>query len=101
MSKKSIIQRNLKRISLNKFYLDLRQQLRDKRNDKNLPIEERFQIQNQLSALPRNSARVRIRNRCKISGRGRGVYRKFNLSRIELRLLAAHGIIPGLSKASW
>ncbi|MDR2724256.1 MAG: 30S ribosomal protein S14 [Holosporaceae bacterium] len=70
-------------------------------NDKTLPLEERFAVQLKLSALPRTSSFTRIRNRCMVTGRARGVYRKFNISRIMLREMAAEGLVPGVRKASW
>ena len=69
--------------------------------DRSKPIEERFEAQLKLNELPRNSARVRIRNRCEMTGRSRGVYRKFKLSRIGLRELASRGQLPGVVKSSW
>lgn len=69
--------------------------------NRNLPAEERFSAQLKLSAMPRMSSSTRIRNRCMITGRARGVYRKFNISRIMLREMAAEGLIPGVRKASW
>jgi small subunit ribosomal protein S14 len=69
--------------------------------DRTLPAEERFAAQLKLAAMPRTSSATRIRNRCMITGRARGVYRKFNISRIMLRELAADGLIPGVRKASW
>ena len=69
--------------------------------NKNLTLEERIKIQSKLNDLPRDSSRVRIRNRCKITGRARGVYRKFGLSRIKIRELSMDGSLPGVTKASW
>jgi small subunit ribosomal protein S14 len=69
--------------------------------NRSLPIEERFTAQLKLSQLPRNSAPTRIRNRCEISGRPRGTYRKMKMSRIALRELANRGLIPGMVKSSW
>lgn len=69
--------------------------------DKNVTMEERFDAQIKLSALPRNSAQNRYRNRCELTGRPRGNYRKFKLCRIKLRELGSFGQIPGLVKASW
>jgi small subunit ribosomal protein S14 len=66
-----------------------------------LPIEERFTAQLKLAQLPRNGSKVRIRNRCELTGRPRGFYRKFKLSRIALRELGSRGQIPGMVKASW
>jgi small subunit ribosomal protein S14 len=70
-------------------------------SDRELPAEERFAARLKLAQLPRNSAPVRIRNRCELSGRPRGFYRKFKLSRIALRELASNGHIPGMTKSSW
>lgn len=69
--------------------------------NKELPPEERFVAQQKLAAMPRTSSATRIRNRCMITGRARGVYRKFNISRIMLREMAAEGLVPGVRKASW
>lgn len=69
--------------------------------NKSLPIEERFSATLKLAKLPRNGAKVRVRNRCELSGRSRGFYRKFKLSRIWLRILAGSGQLPGVIKASW
>ncbi len=69
--------------------------------DKTIAPEERFAAQLKLAAMPRTSSATRIRNRCMITGRSRGVYRKFNISRIMLREMAAEGLIPGVRKASW
>lgn len=101
MAKKSVIQRNLKRLCLSRLYQKKRDSLRKQRNSKAISIENRFRLTYQLSVLPRNSAVVRVRNRCKLSGRGRGVYRKFGLSRINIRSLASMGLLPGVMKASW
>ena len=68
---------------------------------KNLPKEERFKIQSKLNDLPRDSSKVRIRNRCELTGRTRGVYRKFGLSRIKIRELSMNGALPGVVKSSW
>ena len=101
MAKTSSIERNLKRIKLAAKFLKKRQALKKIINDKKLPLEERFKAQLKLSKLPRNSARTRIRNRCEISGRPHGVYRKLKISRIALRELASKGRIPGMTKSSW
>ena len=74
--------------------------LSDSKNKK-LPLDERFNAQLKLAKLPRNSAKIRIRNRCEITGRPRAVYRKLRISRIALRELASKGIIPGMTKSSW
>jgi len=101
MAKTSSIQRNLKRIKLSKKFLKKRESLKKIINDKKLPLTERFEAQLKLAKLPRNSARVRIRNRCEITGRPHGVYRKLRISRIALRELASSGKIPGMTKSSW
>jgi small subunit ribosomal protein S14 len=101
MAKTSAIQRNLKRIKLSKKYLKKRESLKKIIKNKKLPLEERFAAQLKLAKIPRNSARVRIRNRCEISGRPHGVYRKLRISRIALRDLASNGKIPGMTKSSW
>ena len=101
MAKTSAIERNLKRIRLSKKYLKKRQELKKIISNKKLPLDERFTAQLKLSKIPRNSARIRIRNRCEITGRPHGVYRKLKVSRIALRELAAEGKIPGMTKSSW
>ena len=68
---------------------------------KDLSMEERFKLQSKLNELPRDSAKIRLRNRCEITGRTRGVYRKFGLSRIKLRELTMSGNLPGMVKSSW
>ena len=101
MAKTSSIQRNLKRIKLAKRYLKKRESLKKIIKNRKLPLEERFKAQLKLAKLPRNSARIRIRNRCEITGRSHGVYRKLRISRIALRDLASNGKIPGMTKSSW
>ena len=101
MAKTSSVQRNLKRIKLVKKYLKKREMLKKIINNKKLPLDERFSAQLKLSKLPRNSAKIRIRNRCEISGRPHGVYRKLKISRIALRDMASSGKIPGMVKSSW
>ena len=101
MAKTSSIQRNLKRIRLVKKFSKKRQELKEIIKNRKLPLEERFNAQLKLSKLPRNSARTRIRNRCEITGRPHGVYRKLKISRIALRELASEGKIPGMTKSSW
>ncbi len=101
MAKLSSIKKNNKRIKLtNKFYKK-RQELKKIIMDKKLTLEERFKAQQKLSKLPRNSSRVRVRNRCQITGRPHGVYRKLKISRIALRKLGLEGKIPGMVKSSW
>jgi len=101
MAKKSSIEKNKKRERLAKQYAAKRARLKAIADDDQLPMEERFTARLKLAELPRNSSKVRIRNRCELSGRPRGVYRKFKLSRIALRDLASTGQIPGMVKASW
>jgi len=101
MAKTSSIQRNLKRIKLVKKFSKKRKDLKKIIKNKSLPLEERFNAQLKLAKLPRNSARTRIRNRCEITGRPHGVYRKLKISRIALRELASAGKIPGMTKSSW
>ena len=100
MAKTSSIERNLKRIRMTKKYLKKRNALKKIIQDKKLPLDERFKAQLKLSKLPKNSARTRIRNRCEITGRPHGVYRKLRISRIALRQLASSGKIPGMTKSS-
>ena len=101
MAKTSSIQRNLKRIKLVKKFLKKRESLKKIINNKKLPLEERFAAQLKLAKIPRNSAKIRIRNRCEITGRPHGVYRKLKISRIALRQLGLQGKIPGMIKSSW
>ena len=101
MAKTSAIERNLKRIRLAKKFSKKRDDLKKIIRNKKLPLTERFQAQLKLAKLPRNSARTRIRNRCEITGRPHGVYRKLRISRIALRDLASSGKIPGMTKSSW
>ncbi len=101
MAKQSSIQKNLNRTKIVKKFNNRRQNLKKKIMQKNLPIEERFKIQSKLNDLPRDSSKIRIRNRCKLTGRTRGVYRKFGLSRIKIRELSMSGALPGVVKSSW
>ena len=101
MAKTSAVQRNLKRIKLVKKFSKKREALKKIINNKKLPLEERFKAQLKLAKLPKNSSKTRIRNRCEISGRPHGVYRKLRISRIALRELASEGKIPGMTKSSW
>ena len=101
MAKTSAIQRNLKRIRMAKRFENKRKKLKAIVNNKKLPLNERFAAQLKLSKLPKNSARTRVRNRCEITGRPHGVYRKLRISRIALRELASQGKIPGMVKSSW
>ncbi|WP_265021974.1 30S ribosomal protein S14 [Wolbachia endosymbiont (group A) of Icerya purchasi] len=102
MAKKSMIERNLRRIKLCDQYKEKREKLKSIINNKDLSIVERFTAQNKLiKKLPRNSSKTKIRNRCALTGRPRGVYRKFGLCRIILRDLCSFGQIPGVTKSSW
>jgi len=101
MAKKSAIERNKKRQRLAESYATKRAELKAVARDKDRPIDERFAAQLKLSELPRNSAPSRIRNRCELTGRPRGYYRKLKLCRIQLRDLASTGQIPGMVKSSW
>ena len=101
MAKTSAIQRNLKRTRLVNKFLKKREKLKKIIKNRQLPLDERFNAQLKLAKLPRNSAKIRIRNRCEITGRPRGVYRKLKISRIALRELASNGKIPGMTKSSW
>jgi len=101
MAKKSAIERNNKRSRMAKKYEGRRTRLKNIANDRALPMEERFQARLRLAQLPRNSAKVRVQNRCNITGRPRGVYKKFKMSRIALRELASAGHVPGMVKSSW
>jgi small subunit ribosomal protein S14 len=101
MAKKSSIEKNKRRERMAKQYAGRRNRLKAIAVDEDLPMDERFAARLKLAELPRNSAKVRIRNRCEITGRPRAVYRKFKLSRIALRDLASTGQIPGMVKSSW
>ena len=101
MAKTSAIEKNKRRAKMARQYAQRRARLKAQASDLKLPPEERFAAQLKLAELPRNSSAVRIRNRCELTGRPRGVYRKFRLSRIALRDLASVGQIPGMVKASW
>lgn len=101
MAKKSAVERDLKRVKLAKRYAAKRAALKAQAKDESLSPEERFNARLKLAELPRNSAPNRQRLRCGLSGRPRGNYRKFKLSRIALRDLASRGEIPGVVKSSW
>ena len=101
MAKLSLINKNNKRIRLSNSFYVKRKNLKKIIMNKNLPLEERFKAQQKLSGLPRNSAKVRVMNRCQITGRPHGVYRKLKISRIALRQLGLQGKIPGMVKSSW
>lgn len=101
MSKVSLIERNKKRIKMSKSLSSKRKKLLDVARDRNAKPEDIFEANLKLAKLPRNSSVVRVRNRCALSGRPRGYYRKFDISRIALRELASEGKLPGVRKSSW
>ena len=101
MAKTSSIEKNKRRARLAKQYAGRRSRLRKIARDKNASMEERFAATLKLAELPRNSAKIRVRNRCEITGRPRGVYRKLRMSRIALRAMGNDGKIPGMVKSSW
>ncbi len=101
MAKSSSVQKNNFRSKLIDKFSNKRKYLKSKIKDKKLTLEERIVFQNKLNDLPRNSSSIRHRNRCEITGRSRGVYRKFGLSRIKIRELSMSGDLPGVVKSSW
>ncbi len=101
MAKDGTIQTHLKRKRLVAKFAEKRAALKAIANDESVPAEERFAARLKLAELPRNSAPSRIRNRCEVTGRPRGYYRKLKMSRIALRDLASSGQIPGMTKSSW
>ncbi len=101
MAKKSMIQRDLKRTKIEISLREKRKALKAVSMDKSASFEERLEAQSKLTLLPRDSSKSRKRNRCFLTGRPRGYYRKFGLSRIALRELGNFGEIPGLIKSSW
>ena len=101
MAKISAINKNNRRIKLSEKFYKKRLKLKKIIMDRKLSLEERFKAQQKLSKLPRNSAKNRVRNRCEITGRPHGVYRKLRISRIALRQLGLQGKIPGMIKSSW
>jgi len=101
MAKKSAVNRNERVKQLVKQHAAKREALKAIASDESLPLEERFEARLKLAELPRNSSATRIRNRCLVTGRPRGYYRKLKMSRISLRDLGSHGLIPGLVKSSW
>jgi small subunit ribosomal protein S14 len=101
MAKKSAVNRNERVKQLVKQYAAKRAALKATAVNESLPLEERFDARLKLAELPRNSSPTRIRNRCEVTGRPRGYYRKLKMSRIALRDLGSHGLIPGLVKSSW
>lgn len=101
MAKKSAIEKNEKRRKMVAQYAARRAKLKAMAMDEDLPLEERFRARLKLAELPRNSAPSRVRNRCQVTGRPRGYYRKMKMSRIALRELGSLGMVPGLVKSSW
>ena len=101
MAKMSAVEKNKKRIQLVKKYQSKRKKLKKIVMDKKLNLNERFEAALKLAKLPKNSAKIRVRNRCEITGRPHGYYRKLKMSRIALRKLASSGKIPGMTKSSW
>ena len=101
MAKLSAINKNNRRIKLSDRFFKKRKALKKIIMNKKLGLEERFKAQQKLSKMPRNSAKVRVMNRCQITGRPHGVYRKLRISRIALRQLGLEGKIPGMVKSSW
>ena len=101
MAKKSMIERENKRARLVKQYAAKRAELNEVIKDQSRPMEERFKATLKLAELPRNSAKIRIRNRCEVTGRPRAFYRKLKMSRVALRELGNKGLVPGLVKSSW
>ncbi|RDD35426.1 30S ribosomal protein S14 [Wolbachia endosymbiont of Cylisticus convexus] len=97
-----MVQRNLRRMKLCAQYRERREELKSIMNNKKISLDERFAAQNNLiKKLPRDSSKTKIRNRCALTGRPRGVYRKFGLCRIVLRDLCSFGQVPGVTKSSW
>ena len=101
MAKVSSIQKNLRREKMVKKFAGKRERLKSLAKDQSVSPEERFKARLKLAQLPRNGAQIRIRNRCEITGRPRGYYRKFKMSRIALREMASSGLVPGVVKSSW
>ena len=101
MAKVSAFTKNKRREKLVDKYAKKRAELKAITNNRELPMEERFKAQLKLNELPRNGSKIRVRNRCEVSGRPRGYYRKLKMSRIALRELGNYGRVPGLVKSSW
>lgn len=101
MAKTSSIEKNKRRRKMTDQYKSKRAALKEIIYDRNKPMDERFAAQIKLTELPRNSSKTRIRNRCELTGRSRGFYRKLKLCRNQLRELASQGLIPGMTKSSW
>ena len=101
MAKKSAIENNKRKMRLAKQFAGRRARLQAIADNMDLSMEERFEARLKLAQLPRNSAQIRIRNRCEVTGRPRAYYRKLKMSRIALRELGSKGLVPGLVKSSW
>ena len=101
MAKTSSIEKNKRRARMAKRFAGRREKLKKVARDRNVSMEERFAATLKLAELPRNSAKIRVRNRCEVTGRPRAYYRKLKMSRIALRELGSKGLIPGLVKSSW
>ena len=101
MAKVSAVNKNNKRIRLVAKYAEKRAALKAAAKNPNLSFDEQFEARLKLSTLPRDSSKSRVRNRCQVTGRPRGYYRKFKMSRVSLRQLASHGYLPGVVKSSW
>jgi small subunit ribosomal protein S14 len=101
MAKKSAIQKDKNRRKLVAQHAAKRARLKATADNRDLPMEERFQARLKLAEMPRNGTKIRIRNRCEVTGRPRAFYRKFKMSRIALRDLGSTGQVPGLVKSSW
>jgi small subunit ribosomal protein S14 len=101
MAKKSSIEKNNRRRKMTKQFAGRRSRLKEIAGDKTRPMEERFAAALKLAELPRNGSATRIRNRCEVTGRPRGFYRKLKMSRIAMRELGSKGLVPGLVKSSW
>ena len=101
MAKTSSVNKNKRREKMAKQYAGKRAALKEQAKNPKLSAEDRFAARLKLAELPRNSSATRVRNRCELSGRPRGVYRKFKLSRLALRQLASSGMLPGVVKSSW
>jgi small subunit ribosomal protein S14 len=101
MAKKAMVEKNKRRERMSRNKASSRAKLKAIIKDKDTAMEERFEAVMRLAQMPRNSSKIRVRNRCELTGRPRGVYRKFKLCRIKLRDLASAGQIPGVVKSSW
>jgi len=101
MAKTSSVEKNNRRRKLSAQYAEKRKRLKALANDLKRPAEERFAARIKLAEMPRNSSPTRIRNRCELTGRARGYYRKLKMCRNQLRDLASQGLIPGMTKSSW